>query len=81
MYYFLKNQKIFYITHWLHVLYYLFLIIHCKNFWKWFIGPFVLVLFERAFNITRSYSKKYGDTFIKDVGLLPSKVNQMKKVF
>ena len=66
----------FYVTHWLHVVYYILLIIHTRNFWKWFILPFVLVVFERIFTCMRVQSVKYGETYIKDVNLLSSKVTR-----
>jgi predicted ferric reductase len=69
--------QVFYITHWFHVFYYILLILHCKNFWKWFIGPLVLVVFERIYNYLRVKSVKHGETFIKDVNLLSSKVTQL----
>jgi len=64
-------------THWLHIVYYIILILHATNFWKWFIGPLFLVIFERLFTCFRVQSTKYGDSFIKDVNLLSSKVTQL----
>ncbi len=64
-------------THWLHYVYYIVLIIHCDHFWKWFIGPFVLVVIERVYNRFRVNSQSYGETYIKDVNLLSSKVTHL----
>ncbi|CAF0745978.1 unnamed protein product [Brachionus calyciflorus] len=69
--------QVFYYTHWLHVVYYIILIIHATHYWKWFILPFVLVIFERLFTFIRYKSIKYGDTYIRDVNLLSSKVTQL----
>ena len=74
----IKLKKLFYITHWLHLIYYLFLFLHAKNFWKWMVGPFALVILERIVNFYRFESVKYGETFIKDVCLLSSKVYKQK---
>ena len=71
------KKKLFYLTHWLHVAFYILLIIHCHNFWKWFIGPFVLMIFERIYNFYRTQSTNYGETYIKDVNLLSSNVTQL----
>lgn len=77
--------QVFYYTHWLHVVYYALLIVHAKNFWKWFVGPAILIVFERLYTFIRYKSVKYGDTYIKDVNLLSSKVHYIllkkKKLF
>jgi hypothetical protein len=72
-----SNEKLFYFTHWLYVVFYILLIIHCSNFWKWFIVPFALMIFERIYNFYRIQSVNYGETYIKDVNLLSSNVTQL----
>jgi len=59
------------------VVFYILLIIHCSNFWKWFIVPFALMIFERIYNFYRIQSVNYGETYIKDVNLLSSNVTQL----
>lgn len=69
--------QVFYLTHWLHIFYFIVLLMHAANFWKWFLLPFVLLVFERIFTCFRVQSTKYGDTYIRDVRLLSSKVTQL----
>ncbi len=64
-------------THWLHIAFYILLILHAEQFWKWFIGPFVIILIERLYTLFRIRSSNYGETFIKDVNLLSSKVTNL----
>jgi hypothetical protein len=71
-----KTLKVFYLTHWLHLLYYPILIIHAQNYWKWFIVPLTFMVFERIYTCFRIQSASYGETLIKDVNLLSSKVSQ-----
>ena len=56
------------------MVYFLLLIIHAPNFIYWFIAPLAFTLFERIYTKIRVYSVKYGEFYIKDVNLLPSKV-------
>lgn len=69
--------QLFYVTHWLNYAYYIVLIFHATHFWKWFVGPFCLVIIERIYNWFRVYSHNYGDTYIKDVNLLSSNVTHL----
>ncbi|CAF1087428.1 unnamed protein product [Brachionus calyciflorus] len=69
--------QVFYYTHWLHVVYYILLIIHATHYWKWFILPFFLVIFERLFTFIRYKSVNYGKTYIRDVHLLSSMVTKL----
>lgn len=68
-------MKVFYLTHWLHIVFYAVLFIHATHFWKWFIGPFLLAVLERIFTCYRLVSKNHGDNYIKEVNLLASKVS------
>lgn len=67
--------QVFYLTHWLHIFYFILVFIHAPNFWKWFLLPFLLLVFERLFTCFRVQSTKFGDTYIRDVRLLSSKVS------
>ncbi len=40
--------EIFYWTHLLYVPFWILVVFHGPNFWKWFIGPFVVYLLERT---------------------------------
>ena len=69
--------QVFYFTHMLYIAYYVILFFHATHFWKWFIGPCILVVIERAYNFYRLRSTKFGETFIKDVHLLASRVTHL----
>lgn len=68
--------QIFYWTHLLYVPFFLLLILHCPNFWKWFTIPGLLYLCERfyRFSLVRS---EHGKTYISSGLLLPSKVTHL----
>jgi predicted ferric reductase len=59
------------------VAYYILLVLHCTHFWKWFLLPFLLVLFERVFTFCRVKSIRFGETCIKEVNLLSSNVTNL----
>lgn len=45
--------------------------VHCANFWKWFVAPGFLFLLEKIIGIAVS---RMGGLYIVEVNLLPSKV-------
>lgn len=47
------------------------LMVHCANFWKWFVVPGLLFLLEKIVGIAVS---RMGGLYIVEVNLLPSKV-------
>lgn len=47
------------------------LMVHCANFWKWFVVPGLLFLLEKIVGIAVS---RIGGLYIVEVNLLPSKV-------
>ena len=44
----LSFGQVFYWTHFLYLLFWLLVILHAPNFWKWFIGPFCLFVIEKC---------------------------------
>lgn len=68
--------QIFYWTHLLYVPFYLLLILHCPNFWKWLIIPGLLYLCERFYRFSLMRSE-HGKTYISSGLLLPSKVTHL----
>jgi hypothetical protein len=66
--------KLFLYTHRLYIIVIILLILHCKNYWKWFIVPAVFIAIEMYQRIYLVHSDNFGSTFIKDVKLLPSGV-------
>ena len=65
--------EVFYFSHLLYVIYWVLLIFHAPNFWKWFIGPCVAFLIEKIFRMARSLSDE-GKTWVTMGVVLPSKV-------
>ncbi|KAF5289871.1 hypothetical protein FQR65_LT02005, partial [Abscondita terminalis] len=68
--------EIFYWTHLLYVPYWILLIFHGPNFWKWFIFPGVVYMVERCLRLSWMRSKR-GKTYISSGLLLPSKVTHL----
>lgn len=68
--------QVFYVTHMLYFFYWGFLVIHAPEFWKWFIGPAVLFVFELVFRILSSFLGK-GKTLVSAGILLPSRVTHV----
>lgn len=52
------------------------LIIHCANFWKWFVVPGLVFVLEKIVGIAVSHM---GGLYIVEVNLLPSKVPNTKR--
>ena len=63
----------FYWTHFLYIIFWILLIVHAPNFWKWFIGPASLFAFEKLLSICKSRSEK-GKSYVVTGVVLPSKV-------
>lgn len=68
--------EIFYWTHLLYVPFWILLILHGPNFWKWFIVPGIIYLIERILRLTLMRSER-GKTYISSGLLLPSKVTHL----
>ncbi|XP_050436614.1 NADPH oxidase 5 isoform X2 [Adelges cooleyi] len=68
--------EIFYWTHLLYVPFFLLLIVHCPNFWKWFVVPGLIYLCERFYRFSLMRSE-HGKTYISSGLLLPSKVTHL----
>ncbi|XP_034031676.1 NADPH oxidase 5 [Thalassophryne amazonica] len=66
--------EIFYWSHLSYVWVWALLIVHCANFWKWFVVPGVVFLVEK---IVGSAVSRMGGLYIVEVNLLPSKVTHL----
>ncbi|CAF1075995.1 unnamed protein product [Rotaria sordida] len=66
--------QIFYWTHLLYLPFFVFLIIHAENFWKWIIGPLSLFLLEKIYSILTRYSSRSGRTYLHSVTIEQSNV-------
>jgi hypothetical protein len=69
--------KLFYLSHKLYVLFLIILFLHGSSFWKWFLLSAVMLVLETCLAHFCIKSKKYGDTYIRDVHLLSSKVTHL----
>lgn len=65
------HRQIFYWSHLSYVWVWSLLMVHCANFWKWFVVPGLLFLLEKIVGIAVS---RMGGLYIVEVNLLPSKV-------
>ena len=77
---FIRKNGLFELFHYSHMLYagfYLVMIVHSAQFWRWFILPGLLLLFDRLYTLYNVRSSKLGDTLIKDVILLSSNVTNL----
>ncbi|XP_045461304.1 NADPH oxidase 5 isoform X2 [Harmonia axyridis] len=70
--------EVFYWTHLLYIPFWILVLIHGPNFWKWFAVPGIVFVIER---LMRFYWMKYcpdrGKTYISSGLLLPSKVTHL----
>ena len=65
--------QIFWWSHCLYIFYWILLILHAPNFWKWFIVPCILFIIEKLYRFGNSMSQK-GKTWVTTGVILPSKV-------
>ncbi len=70
----LSVAQVFYWSHLSYVWVWSLLLVHCANFWKWFVVPGVLFLLEKIVGIAVS---RMGGLYIVEVNLLPSKVSPL----
>ncbi|VVC92696.1 unnamed protein product, partial [Leptidea sinapis] len=68
--------EIFYFTHLLYIPFWMLLIFHAPNFWKWFIVPGTIYTIERIMRLTWMRSEQ-GKTYIASGILLPSRVTHL----
>ncbi|XP_068996136.1 NADPH oxidase 5 [Embiotoca jacksoni] len=66
--------EVFYWSHLSYVWVWSLLIIHCANFWKWFVVPGLVFLLEKVVGVAVS---RMGGLYVVEVNLLPSKVTHL----
>ena len=76
----LSILQVFYWTHNLFILWYVLLILHATDFWKWFLVPGLIYILERIIRSKWIKLVRYGRIYIKEASLLPSKVMAPKKI-
>ena len=74
--FFFHLLQLFYFTHLLYYAFWALLILHCKNYWKWVVGPGILFLASKLYRIQHSLVGS-GNTVIQGVVLLPGKVTNL----
>lgn len=68
----LSLLQVFYWSHLSYVWVWSLLMVHCANFWKWFVVPGLFFMLEKIIGIAVS---RMGGLYIVEVNLLPSKVS------
>ncbi|KAL9707855.1 hypothetical protein quinque_011373 [Culex quinquefasciatus] len=68
--------EVFYWTHLLYIPFWILVIFHGPNFWKWFIVPGTIFLVERTVRLVWMRTE-HGKTYISSGLLLPSKVTHL----
>lgn len=70
--------QVFYWSHLSYIWVWSLLMVHCANFWKWFVVPGLVFLLEKIVGIAVS---RMGGLYIVEVNLLPSKVTNRPITF
>lgn len=68
--------QIFYWTHLLYIPFWILVLLHGPNFWKWFCIPGAIYLIERVLRFVNMQTQ-HGQTYISSGILLPSKVTHL----
>ncbi|CAL8375158.1 unnamed protein product [Arctogadus glacialis] len=66
--------EVFYWSHLSYVWVWSLLLVHCANFWKWFLVPGLVFLLEKVLGLAFAHM---GGLYIVEVNLLPSKVTHL----
>ncbi|XP_056455547.1 NADPH oxidase 5-like [Gadus chalcogrammus] len=66
--------EVFYWSHLSYVWVWSLLVVHCANFWKWFLVPGLVFLLEKVLGLAFAHM---GGLYIVEVNLLPSKVTHL----
>ena len=68
--------EVFYFTHYLYVFYYILLVLHAPEFWKWFLPVGILWIGERLYRLVQMFLGR-GRTVIEEGNVLPSNVTNL----
>ena len=75
-----RNRGFFQMFYWCHMLtipWLLIMLFHGKSFWVWLLAPAFCYTIEKILRHRKVSSNKFGDTFITDAVVLPSKVTHL----
>ena len=70
--------QVFYWTHLLYWVFWIFLILHAKKFIAFFAVPGLIFIIEKIYDLEPVKKLRYGNVYISQVNLLPSRVNLFK---
>lgn len=70
--------EVFYWTHTLYIPFWILLIFHGHDFWKWFLAPGIIFIAEKISRSKWIKQARYGKTYIEEVTLLPSSVTHLE---
>ena len=68
--------QVFYFSHMLYFVYWMFLVVHAPDFWKWIIVPFILFVCEQTWGVLMSFLSR-GKTVVSAGVILPSRVTHL----
>ena len=74
---FVRNHGFFQMFYWFHALtipWLIIMLLHGKVFWRWILLPGFCYLIEKIIRYKQVNSNKYGDSYITEALVLPSKV-------
>ncbi|KAL4216474.1 NADPH oxidase 5 [Mactra antiquata] len=72
-----EHFQVFYWTHMLYVPFWILVLLHGLNFWKWFVLPGTLFILEQVSRSKFIKLARFGDTYVEEVNLLPSGVTHL----
>ncbi len=74
---FVRNKGYFQMFYWFHMLtipWFVIMLLHGKAFWRWALVPTFCYILEKVLRYRKIGSHKFGDTYISEACVLPSKV-------
>ena len=77
---FVRNKGFFQLFYWFHLLtipWLVIMLLHGKSFWRWLLLPAMCYIIEKVLKHRQVTSNKFGDTFIAEACILPSKVTHL----
>lgn len=69
--------QLFYLMHMLTIPWLLIMLVHGPRFWRWLLLPAFCYIVEKVLRYRKVRSNKFGDTFITESYVLPSKVTHL----
>ncbi|CAF4024249.1 unnamed protein product [Rotaria magnacalcarata] len=73
--------QVFYWTHLLYMPFFVLLIFHATNFWKWVIGPLTILFLEKLYSLCTRYWANRGRTYLLSATIEQSNVEGLFKKY